>query len=304
MSLPADPVASHTTAPWRERLGLQQGVFFRVEPTMERMRPSVLCALLCLIIVSPLVWPAWGGEMKAFRVCADPDNLPFSNRLLEGFENKIAALLARELGASVTYTWQPQRRGFVRGTLNAKRCDVVIGVPTGYTLVLWTKPYYRSTFVVVSQKHRGLTIDSLDDPLLKRLRIGVHQNTPVDIMLGHRGIVQNVVGYSIWYDGQERYAGKIIEDVAAGTIDLAIVWGPAAGYFVRSHGEVLHMQPIAVSRPGDSEQASTVYAISMGVREADASLKVQLEQVMSKKQREITKILERYGVPLVAREKS
>jgi mxaJ protein len=244
-----------------------------------------------------LAWPARAADMKELRVCADPENLPFSNQQREGFENHLADLVARELGASVTYAWQPQRRGFVRGTLDAERCDLIIGVPTGYDLVLWTKPYYRSTFVVVSRQERGLHIASLDDPSLRRLRIGVHQNSPVDIMLGHRGLVDNVVGYSIWYDGKERYAGKIIEDVVAGKIDVAIVWGPAAGYFVQQQPQLLAMEPITVPRP---DNGSAVYTISMGVREGDERLKTQVEEVISTKQAEMRQILERYGVPLVA----
>lgn len=246
----------------------------------------------------------WGEGMKAFRVCADPSNFPFSNRNLEGFENKIGALVAQEFGAPVTYAWQPQRRGFVRGTLNQKRCDVVIGVPTGYKKVLWTKPYYRSTFVVVSRKDRGIQISSLDDPGLKQMRIGVPQNSPADILLGHRGIVENVVGYSIWYDGEERYTNKILEDVAAGQIDLAIVWGPSAGYFVQQQAEALTMTPIAIPRPGDTSETSDVYTISMGVRESDETLKDRLEAVISKKQSEIHDILRSYGVPLLAGRKS
>lgn len=258
---------------------------------------------LCLT-AGCLVGAAWGEEKTSFRVCADPSNFPFSNRKLEGFENKIGALVAQAFGMPVTYAWQPQRRGFVRGTLNQKRCDVVIGVPTGYKKVLWTKPYYRSTFVVVSRKDRGIEIASLDDPSLKQMRIGLPQNSPADFLLGRRGIVENVVGYSIWYDGKERYNHKILEDVAAGKVDLAIVWGPSAGYFVQQQADVLTMAPIAVPRPGDTSDSSAVYTISMGVREADEALKGRLEAVISEKQSEIHDILRSYGVPLIAGQKS
>jgi mxaJ protein len=261
---------------------------------MKRQPRSVV--VFWLILIPLLTWPVWGADMQALRVCADPDNLPFSNQQLEGFENQIAALVAGALGTSVTYAWQPQRRGFVRSTLNAKRCDVILGVPTGYELVLWTHPYYRSTFVVVSRKERGLHIASLEDPSLRHLRIGVHQNSPVDILLGDQGLVQNVIGYSIWYDGQDRYAGKIIEDVVTGKIDVAIVWGPGAGYFVKQQPEVLAMEPIRVPRPDDG---SAVYAVSMGVREGDNQLKARVEEVITTKQTEIYQILENYGVPLV-----
>jgi mxaJ protein len=267
---------------------------------MKRIQIVFFCAVLCLTMPFSLVRYAWGEAGQTFRVCADPDNLPFSNRQLQGFENHIATLMAREFQASPTYTWQPQRRGFVRGTLDAKRCDVIIGVPTGYGLVLWTKPYYRSTFVVISRQDRNLQVTSLDDPVLRRLRIGVHQNSPVDIGLGLRGIVMNVVGYSIWYDDQERYPAKIIEDVTAGKLDVAIVWGAGAGYFVQQQAEVLRMQPITVPRPGGNGNQAVEYTISMGVRKTDTHLKDRLDAVLSKKQAEIRQILERYGVPLVA----
>jgi ABC-type amino acid transport substrate-binding protein len=119
-----------------------------------------------------------GQQKKQFRVCADPENLPFSNRRLEGFENKIASLIAKELGQSTGYVGCGQRRGFIRNTMNASlkeaRCDVVIGVPQGYDLVRTTKPYYRSTYVFVYPKGKGLAIRSLDDPVLKKIKIGVH----------------------------------------------------------------------------------------------------------------------------------
>ncbi len=272
---------------------------------MKRSTYIIVMSIGLCLTLGLFLGNAWSEEAKkAFRICADPANFPFSNRKLEGFENKIGALVAQAFGAPVAYAWQPQRRGFVRGTLNQKRCDVVIGVPTGYKKVLWTKPYYRSTFVIVSRKDRGIDISALDDPSLKQMRIGVPQNSPADFLLGQRGIVKNVVGYSIWYDGEERYTHKILEDVMAGQIDLAIVWGPSAGHFVQQQGDVLAMTPIAIPRPGDASETSTVYTISMGVREADKTLKARLEAVLSKKQREIHDILRRYGVPLLAGQKS
>jgi quinoprotein dehydrogenase-associated probable ABC transporter substrate-binding protein len=241
------------------------------------------------------------AELKALHVCADPDNLPFSNRQEEGFENRIAALVAAELGIPHTYTWWPQRRGFLRGTLNARRCDVVIGMPVGHPMALTTSAYYSSPYVAVSRTQDDLQIASLDDPLLKRLRIGVYRNSPIDFVLGRRGIVGNVVGYSTFYDGRTNYPGKIIEGVASGHIDVAIVWGPAAGYFVERQSETLRLVPIEVpALEGNSEDESEVFAMSMGVRKTDEQLRAFLEAVLVAKRDEIRHILQDYGVPLDA----
>src|ERR1700736_4930248 len=153
-----------------------------------------------------------GEERKQFKVCADPENMPFSNRQLQGFENKIASVIAKELGASPSYVWWGQRRGFIRNTMNATlkeaRCEIVIGVPEGYDLVRTTKPYYRSTYVFVYRKGKGLQLKSLDDPILKKIRIGVHilgedyANPPPVHALATRGIVDNVIGFETFYSSQ------------------------------------------------------------------------------------------------------
>ena len=242
--------------------------------------------------------------MKQFRVCADPENLPFTNRQLEGFENKIADLIARELGASPTYIWWGQRIGFIRNTLKATlkeaRCDVVMGVPKGYDLVLWTKPYYRSTYVFVYRKDKGLQVKSLDDPVLRRLKIGVHllgndyTNPPPVHELGRRGIVDNVVGYSTFYS-QDNPPSRIIEAVTTGEIDMAIVWGPIAGYFAKRQGAALEL----VHVPSGQGDLPFAFDICMGVRHGEKVLQGQLEAVLGQKQAEIRKILIGYGVPLL-----
>jgi mxaJ protein len=256
--------------------------------------------LLCLL----LACPGFAQEKKQFRVCSDPENLPFSNRKLEGFENKIAELLAKEFGASLTYVWWGQRHGFIRNTMNATlkeaRCDVVIGVPAGYDLVQTTKPYYRSTYVFVYPKAKGLQIKSLDDPILKKIKIGVHllgddyTNPPPVHELAKRGIVDNVVGFDTFYSA-ENPPSKIIDAVAAGKIDVAIVWGPAAGYFVLHQS--VPLQVVAV--PSGKTDLPSTFDISMGVRPGDTMLKAQLEKVIDSKRVEIQKILKDYGVPLV-----
>jgi quinoprotein dehydrogenase-associated probable ABC transporter substrate-binding protein len=255
---------------------------------------------LCLLSV----WTSLAQEKKQFRVCSDPENLPFSNRKLEGFENKIAELLAKEFGASLSYVWWGQRQGFIRNTMNATlkeaRCDVVIGVPAGYDLVLTTRPYYRSTYVFVYPRGKGLQIKSLDDPILKKLRIGVHligddyTNPPPVHELAKRGVVDNVVGFDTFYSAQNP-PSRIIDAVAAGKVDIAIVWGPAAGYFVLHQNVPLEV----VAVPSGKMDLPSTFDISMGVRPGDNALKAQLETVLDKRQPEIRKILKDYGVPLV-----
>ena len=265
---------------------------------MDR-RKQILCLLIIAAATGLAVTVAHAEDLKVLRVCADPDNLPFSNRQEEGFENRIAALVARELGIPVAYTWWPQRRGFLRGTLNARRCDVVIGIPAGHPMVLTTGAYYSSPYVVVSRVQEALPISSLDDPLLKGLRIGVYQNSPIDFVLGRQGMVENVIGYSTFYDGRINYPKKIIEDVASGRIDVAIVWGPAAGYFVGQQPDTLTLAPVAIPRlEGSGEKEAQVFAMSMGVRKTDESLHAVLETVLGIGGDEIRHILQQYGVPL------
>jgi mxaJ protein len=238
-----------------------------------------------------------------FRVCADPENMPASNDKLEGFENKIAELLAKDFHEPLSYVWWGQRHGFIRNTMNATleegRCEFVMGVPDKYDLVLTTKPYYRSTYVFVYPKGK-LNVRSLDDPILKKLKIGVHllgddyTNPPPVHELGKRGIVSNVVGYSTFYSS-ENPPSSIIDAVAAGRIDVAIVWGPIAGYYATRQKVALQVVPIP-SKKGD---LPSTFDISMGVKRGNEPLLKQLQQVLDKREPEITAILRQYGVPLV-----
>ena len=244
------------------------------------------------------------GPTKGFRVCSDPQNMPFSNDRLEGFENRIAALLAQDFGATPSYVWWGQRRGFIRNTMNATleqgRCDVVIGVPAQYDLVRTTKPYYRSTYVFVYPKNKGWTIASLDDPRLKKLKIGVHllgddyTNPPPVHELSKRGIVENVVGFNTFYSDTNP-PGAIIDAVAAGRVDLAIVWGPVAGYYAKR--QRVPMDVVAI--PSGKGDLPFTFDISMGVKKGNDGLYARVEQILEKRKREITGILMEYGVPLV-----
>jgi mxaJ protein len=262
-------------------------------------------AFLCAFVSLCLCVSLSAQSKKEFRVCADPNNLPFSNNQLAGFENKIATLIANDLGMPVRYVWWGQRRGFVRNTINASlkdaRCDVMMSVPAGYDLVQPTKPYYRSTYVFVYPKNKGLHIQTLDDPILKKLKIGVHllgddyENPPPVHELAKRGMVDNVIGFDTFYSAKNP-PSTIIDAVASGKVDVAIVWGPAAGYFAAKHPQ-LDVVPI----PSGKTDLPFAFDISLGVRKGDDALRAQLEQVLARKQLEIRKILNDYGVPLVDR---
>jgi mxaJ protein len=241
-------------------------------------------------------------ESKVLRICADPDNLPFSNDRLEGFENKIAELIAQDLGVQLNYTWWPHQRGLVRRTLNEDQCDVLIGIPKGYELVLWTKPYYRTAYAMVSVKERGLQVTSLEDPVLRQLRIGVHVNTPPHDALTQHGIVgDQVVVYRLFYTPQphaEEHPNKLLEDLLAGKIDVGFVWGPLAGYFARKRSAPLDVVPLR----GGSRATPFTFEISMGVRKGAKDLKATLEEALDRQAAHIRTILEDYGVPLLTPE--
>ncbi len=243
------------------------------------------------------------------RVCSDPNNLPFSNQAGEGFENRIAELIAGEMGIPVKYTWWAQRRGFIRNTLRAGDCDLVIGLPSSMELALTTRPYYRSTYVFVYRKGAGFDVASFDDPVLKEKRIGVHlvgddgANTPPAHALGTRGIVGNVRGYMLYGDySQPNPPARILDALAEGEIDVAIVWGPLAGYFVPRQKVAMEMVP--VSPQIDVPFLPFVYDISMGVRRDEAGLKADVEQVMVRRRADIDAILDEYGVPRVGNRRS
>ena len=243
------------------------------------------------------------ANRQPLRVCADPNNLPFSNQRLEGFENKLARLLARELGArEVTYYWFAQRRGFVRNTLGANKCDVIIGVPSSFEMALTTRPYYRSGYVFVTRKDRRLDIDSLDDPRLRKLRIGVqmigddYASSPPAHALANRGITKNIVGYSVYGDYREDSPPRrIVEAVAKKEVDLSAVWGPTAGYFAKKSSVPLVVKSFTPEI--DLPFLPFVFDISMAVRRGDTALKEKLDRIIERRQKEIDAILAEYGVP-------
>jgi len=243
---------------------------------------------------------AW-RDLKMLRVCGDPDNMPFSNAKEEGFDNKIAEVIARAMGDSVVYLWWPHRRGFVRSTLRAAECDVIIGVPTNFDPALETKPYYRSTYYFVSRRDRNLHVTSLDDPALKTLRVGVnligydYTNTPPAEALAARGISKNVKGFSTFYGPETAKPADIIDAVVKGTIDVALVWGPLAGYYAKHASVPLELVPLP-----DSDAKSGVpfaYDMAIGVRHSDQDLRATLDSILTAKGDAIRQILGEYAVP-------
>ena len=245
---------------------------------------------------------AAASSERVLRVCSDPNNLPFSNQREEGFENRIAQLIAADLGAKVEYTWWAQRRGFIRSTLKANTCDVVMGIPTSMEMVLPTRPYYRSTYVFVSRHDRNLRVRSFDDAILRRVKVGVHMigddgaNTPPAHALSRRGIIDNVAGYMVYGDyRQDNPPSRMIEAVARGDVDVAVAWGPLAGYFAELQGTRLDVVP--VSPQIDLPFLPFVFDISIGVRREDTVLRDELDAVIVRRRPEIDAILEEYRVP-------
>jgi quinoprotein dehydrogenase-associated probable ABC transporter substrate-binding protein len=266
-------------------------------------------ALLCL--AGPAAAQPAGnapGQDKVLRVCQDPNNLPFSNRAQAGFENRIAALFAQELGWKLEHTWFPQRIGFIRNTLRAKvenseryKCDLVTGVPAGFELAATTHPYYRSSYALAYVKGKGLDgVHGLDDLIaLKpeqraKLRIGAFSASPVTEWLVQNKLMEQVDWYQMQSGDAEQYPGQIIErDLASGKIDVAFVWGPIAGYFARNTRAAPIVAVPLASRPG----MKLDYDIAMAVRHGDKEFRQRIDQLIDANRGKISAILEEYGVP-------
>jgi mxaJ protein len=244
------------------------------------------------------------SQPRTLTVCADPNNLPFSNQAGEGFENKLVQMIAADMGRKVEYVWWAQRRGYVRNTLKERKCDVWPGVASGVEMMGTTAPYYRSTYVFVTRADRKLDIASYDDPQLTRLKIGVQMigddasNTPPTFALARRGIIHNVRGYMLYGDyAQPNPPAEILKAVDRGDIDVAVVWGPLAGYFAPLAPHPLKLTPV---RPWlDGPQWPMVFDISMGVRKDDAAMKAKMDAELEKLRPQVQALLKSYRVPLV-----
>ena len=253
----------------------------------------VICAAAALVVGQ--------AEARELRVCADPNNMPFSNEKEEGFENRIANLIAHDLGAQVAYVWHAQRRGFLRETLKAELCDLVPGLPSNLEGVRTTSPYYRSSYVFVVRAGEPLP-RSFNDPLLRERRIGVQLigddgwNTPPAHALARRGITDNIRGYTLYGDYREPAPpSRIIRAVAEGEIDIAVAWGPLAGYFAPRQDVRLELAPVSPSF--DGPQLPMVWDISAAVRKEDEALRQEVDDILQRRRSDIDALLAEYGVP-------
>jgi mxaJ protein len=240
-------------------------------------------------------------SQRVLVVAADPNSLPLTNDRSEGFENKVAELIAREMKAELQYVWHAQRRGFFRRTMGEGGCHLAMGAPVGFERALTTRPYYRSTYMFVTRKDRQLNFHSLDDPRLRKLRVGVQVigddglNSPPAHALSARGIVENVVGYSVYGDySKPNPTSRIIEGVANGDVDVALVWGPLAAYIAPRQPVKLELRPLP--ERDELSQMQFAFDICVGVRKGDPKLRDEVDAVIARCQGEIDSILDGYGI--------
>ncbi|MDH3900965.1 MAG: quinoprotein dehydrogenase-associated putative ABC transporter substrate-binding protein [Gammaproteobacteria bacterium] len=273
-------------------------------------RGGRLTSLLLATLVMLLTFPVIAEEQQAFRVCADPNNLPFSNEARDGFENRLADLLARDFGMPVEYTWFPQRMGFIRNTLKATeptrggyKCDVIMGVPHRYDRAITTEPYYRSTYALVYVKGRELDdvkdvadLLGFDGERKQELRIGVFERTPAAQLLAQHDYFDQIVAYQTMSGDPAAYPGEIVEkELVAGKIDAAILWGPIAGYFAKNAKDVEMVVIPVQSRPGMRFD----FSISAAVRHGDGERRDKIQDALDRNADAIKALLEEYNVPLL-----
>jgi quinoprotein dehydrogenase-associated probable ABC transporter substrate-binding protein len=236
-------------------------------------------------------------DRSALRVCADPANLPFSDDKGEGFENRIAELLAEKLGVPVRYTWYPNSTGFLRMTLRARRCDLVMGIVAGADMVQNTNPYYRSGYALVTRRDDKLgDVTGLADPRLQTLRLGITAGTPPANLAARDGLMARAKPYPLVVDSRYDAPGKqMIDDLASKQIDAAVLWGPIAGYFAKAHGDALVVTPLV----SETKDTRLDFYITMGVRPGESDWKNRINGLIRDNQDAITAILKDYGVPLL-----
>jgi quinoprotein dehydrogenase-associated probable ABC transporter substrate-binding protein len=265
-------------------------------------------AMLCVAILAASIerpYAQLGGldsqlelvDPNVLRVCADPNNLPFSNEKGEGFENKIAEMLAAKLDRKLAYAWYPQATGFVRNTLGAYRCDLIPGFPQGDELVQSTNPYYRTAYALIVKPAAGLDdIDTLGDPRLKEKRIGIVAGTPPATYLAVNGLMRNAKPYPLVVDTRVDSSGQaMMRDLASGEIDVGILWGPMAGYYASRANPPMRVALLL----NETRGPQLVFRIAMGVRATDQNWKRQLNRLIAENQAEINHLLLGFGVPLL-----
>ena len=260
---------------------------------------SKLVAIVAVLAASSLAY----ASPPDLWVCADRSNLPYSNDSRQGFENKLALMVARDLGRTLHYVWWPASPTFASKIFRRGACDIIMGVPSkAYDLAEPTEPYYTSSFVFVTRRERNLRISSFDDPVLRTVRIGLpvvdDGATPAAHELAQRGLIRNVVGYNPYGDlSKANQPAELVKAVARGDIDVAIAWGPLAGYFAQQSSVPLQLTPICTSRkPGSLPQ---VFSISIGVRPGEEDLRARLNSELALRRNQIHQLLLSYGVPLL-----
>jgi mxaJ protein len=265
---------------------------------LSQLIPAVVLLSLCC----QLSLAGAAAPVRTLVVCADPNNLPFSNRARKGFENKIVDLVARDMNARVEYVWWAQRRGYLRHTMSEARCDIWPGIASGVEQIATTTPYYRSTYVFVTRRDKALQGLTLDDPRLQSLTIGVQMigdnamNTPPAHALAIRGLIGNVRGYTLFGDyDRPNPPAAIIDAVLRREVDVALVWGPLAGFFAQRSAVALQLTP--VTGRVDAAQWPMVYDISMGIRRDKPDLKKEIEQALAKERPAVDALLRAYHVP-------
>jgi quinoprotein dehydrogenase-associated probable ABC transporter substrate-binding protein len=262
---------------------------------ITRLWIAVLAALVPMTAVLAADQPE-AVDRSALRVCSDPGNMPFSNVKGEGFENKIAELFAAKLGVEVRYTWFPQATGFLRNTLRARRCDLVIGMVSGAELVLSTNPYYHSSYVMVTRKADGIIADRLDDPALKSLKVGLIAGTPPADVAARNGLMAHAKPYDLMVDTRlDSPSRRMVDDLAAGAIDVALLWGPLGGYFAAQHGDLLTVTPLV----HEAKSSRMDYYIAMGVRPGETHWKGDIDTLIRENKDQLLAILRDYHVPLL-----
>jgi len=263
------------------------------------MRRGFIAALLTVLLCCTRPAAAQTGELvepDVLKVCADPNNLPFSNENKDGFENRIAELIGAELDRKVDYTWFPQVIGFVRNTLRAHLCDLVIGTVAGDEIMQTTNPYYFTSYVTLYRSDTGLAFESLDDPSLKTLRLGVVAGTPPADLLVRYDLMSLTKPYALTVDTRAQSpTHEMVQDIVDGTINVGFLWGPIAGYWRKRDALPLTLVPLK-SEPGAARMA---YHIAMGVRANEPEWRRRVNAAILKRQAEITAILRDYGVPLL-----
>lgn len=277
-------------------------------PRLQAARGALPALLPVLAGAMALVWATWpvgaaeSGRAdlvnrEVLRVCSDPANMPFSNEARQGFENRIADLVAEELKLPLDYVWFPQATGFVRQTLFAKRCDLIVGFAQGDDLVLNSNHYYRSAYVLIHRAGQALDgVETLADTRLRAMRIGIVAGTPPGTVMAMLGLMERARPYPLMVDRRfESPAERMIADIRSGEIDAGILWGPIGGYFASRGGEPLVVTPLLKETQGPR----MAYRITFGVRNQEDDWKRQLNSVIARRQGDIDAILLGFGVPLV-----